>query len=156
MRNGRRAFATMAVALLASGCAVEPQPVQYGVDACAQCRMVVAEPGFASQALTRTGKAYTFDSIECLGAFLAAGSVAEADLHSTWVQAFAAPERWLRADEAAYVAGGDVRSPMGAGITAHPSEAEARGHAERYGGELLAWDAVRTRIGREGSHAHAH
>jgi copper chaperone NosL len=142
------------VLLLLAACAPAPRPIAYGAEACEQCRMTVSEPGFAARALLETGKAHAFDSVECLAAWVGAG--APARLHSLWVQDFAESDRWLRAEEAAFVRGGEVRSPMGGGITAHASADAAREHAAAHGGEVLAWGAVLLGAAAGGGHAHAH
>jgi copper chaperone NosL len=154
-----RAFGTIAagaLALLAAGCAIEPQPVHYGAVECDRCRMVVSDPGFAAQALTRKGKAHTFDSVECLAAFLGEARVAADALHSAWVQDFDEPDRWLAADDAVYVLESAVRSPMGAGLTAHASAEAARAHASRHGGRVAYWEGVAAHGAASGSHGHAH
>jgi copper chaperone NosL len=151
-----RTITVGALALLAAGCAIEPRPVQYGAVECDQCRMVVSDPGFAAQALTRKGKAHTFDSVECLAAFLAGGTVADEELHSVWVQDFDGPERWLPAREAAYVVDSEVRSPMGAGLTAHASADAAGTHVQRHGGRTLDWGGVVLHVAAAGNHGHAH
>jgi copper chaperone NosL len=151
-----RTTALLAAAMLAAACAPAPAPVLYGSEACEQCRMTVSEPGFAARALERTGRAYAFDSIECLADWLGARGPDARPLHSLWVQDFAGGERWLRAEEAAYVRGGEVRSPMGAALTAHAGAVEARAHADEHGGEVLEWGGVRTLAAVGGRHEHAH
>jgi copper chaperone NosL len=143
------------LALLAA-CAPVPQPMMYGAESCEQCRMTVSEPGFAARALFTTGKAHAFDSVECLAAWLAESGRDADRLHSLWVQEFGGEERWLAAETAGFVQGGEVRSPMGAAITAHPDAAAAREHAARHGGEVLEWEALRARVAASGGHAHAH
>jgi copper chaperone NosL len=140
--------------VLLAACAPEPRPILYGAEACEQCRMTVSEPGFAARALLETGRAHAFDSVECLAAWVSAG--APARLHSLWVQDFGDAERWLRAEDAAFVRGGEVRSPMGGAITAYASAEAAREHAAAFGGEVLAWGAVLLGAAAGGGHAHAH
>ena len=146
----------IAIAMLAllAACAPAPRPMMYGAEACEQCRMTVSEPGFAARALLETGKAHAFDSVECLAAWVGEGAAER--LHSLWVQDFGDPERWLPAEEAGYVRGGEVRSPMGGGITAHASLDAARAHAAAHGGEVLEWGRVLLGAAAGGGHAHAH
>ena len=55
-----------ALALFLTGCAVEPRPINYGKDACAFCEMTIVDRQHASEIVTKTGKAYKYDSIECM------------------------------------------------------------------------------------------
>jgi copper chaperone NosL len=142
--------------LLAAACSVGPEPVHLGSDACAECRMIVSEAQYAAQAVTRTGLAHKFDSIECLAAFLGGSNApAPADLHSLWVADFTQPERWVRAGEASFVVSPDIRSPMGGGFAGHGTLDRARAHAAEVSGEVLTWDEVLDRAAT-GGHAHAH
>jgi copper chaperone NosL len=146
----------LAVAVLAA-CSIEPQPIHLGSAECEQCRMVIGEPQFASQALTTKGKAYTFDTVECLAEWLRAGSVAAADLHSLWVADFSEPDRWVPAGEARFVRSPATRSPMGMGLSAHASAATAEEYRRAQGGETLGWTEVLALVERDGAHArHAH
>lgn len=149
-------FAIGMVVLLAAACAPAPRPMMYGAEACEQCRMTVSEPGFAARALLETGRAHAFDSVECLAAWMAETGASTGRLHSLWVQDFADHERWLPAEDAGYVRGGEVRSPMGAAITAHASAGAAREHAAAHGGEVLAWSEVLLGTAAGGAHAHLH
>lgn len=124
-RRDGRAHATTGVAalvvvgLMLTGCS-EPKPatVVIGQDVGAFCGMVISDPRFAAQVVTKTGKTYKFDSIECMVAFLVEGTVADEDIHSAWVSDYHAPGTWLRADEARYLQSALLRSPMGLNLSA--------------------------------------
>lgn len=111
--------ALVVVGALLSGCS-DPKPatVVIGQDVGAFCGMIISDPRFAAQVVTNTGKAYKFDSIECMVAFLVEGTVAEEDIHSAWVSDYDAPGTWLRADEARYLQSAVLRSPMGLNLSA--------------------------------------
>lgn len=145
------------LALLASACTIEPQPIHLGAEECGHCRMVISERQFAAQALTTKGRAISFDAIECLADWVRTGEeVAAAELHSLWVSDFASPESWLDARDAVFLRSDEVRSPMGAGLTAHASLDAARGYQAELGGDVLDWDGVVELIGSQGGHAHDH
>jgi len=152
-----RGWAVLLLALAVSACSVEPQPIQLGAEECSHCRMVIGEQRFTAQALNRQGRAFSFDAIECMADWAAAGEAVTADdLHSLWVADFAAPHGWIRADEATFLRSDEVRSPMGAGLTAHASAEGARSYQAELGGELLGWDEVVELVSRQGGHGHHH
>ena len=47
------------------------RPLAYGEENCTECWMTLEDDRYGAELLTRTGRAYPFDSIECLVAFLA-------------------------------------------------------------------------------------
>ncbi len=132
--------AALVAALLLSGCsAPKPAKVVIGQDSCAMCNMVISDARFASQVLTKTGKAYKFDSIECMVAFLVEGTVPQDQIHSAWVSDYLNPGTWLKAEDARYLQSVQVRSPMGLNLSAFKTlgelenvRAEANGVERRY------------------------
>lgn len=132
--------AALVVALLLSGCsAPKPAKVVIGQDSCAMCNMVISDARFATQVVTKTGKAYKFDSIECMVAFLIDGTVPKDQIHSAWVSDYLNPGTWLKAEDARYLQSVKVRSPMGLNLSAFKTlgelenvRAEANGVERRY------------------------
>jgi copper chaperone NosL len=143
-------------AVLLSACAVQPQPLNVGSDECAQCLMSISEAQYATQLLTNRGRSHMFDSVECLHAFLEAGRVPDDELHSTWVASFDEPELWVPAEDAAYVRSSMLRSPMGGGLSAHASLADAEQMAAAVDGTVMDWNGVRDLLRQLGAHPHAH
>jgi copper chaperone NosL len=138
-----RALAVFAAAALLTGCQVEPQPIRYGEDACAHCRMTVSDARFGAELLTTTGKTYPFDSVECLADYVRAHPEAEAQTHSLWVTSFDAPGELIPLADAFVLYSPALRSPMGRGLAAFgPATPEADALARFDDAEILAWDDV--------------
>jgi len=137
------AMVVVAAAALLVGCQVEPQPIRYGDDACEHCRMTISDARFGTELLTTTGKAYTFDSVECLADYVHAHPDIAADAHSLWVTSYDDPGTLVSLDEARFVHGPSVRSPMGQGLAAFgPGTTEADARAMFDDAQILAWDGV--------------
>jgi len=150
-----RAAAVVVLAAVATACAVEPQPIQLGSEECSHCRMVISEPQFTAQALNQRGRAFSFDAIECMAEWVRQGEVVPADeIHSLWVANFAAPDQWIAAEQAVFLRSPEIRSPMGAGLTAHADAGQARAYQADFGGELLSWSEVVDLVGQGGGHGH--
>lgn len=158
----RNALTVLLLGLGAAACGVAPQPLQVGAEECAHCRMVVAEPQFAAQALNAKGKAFSFDAVECLAAWVNSGELPMDDLHSAWVADHAAPHDWVRVEEATFLRTPAVHTPMGMGMVAHRDASQALRMQAQRGGEILRWDEVLRVVEREGGHGahgagdHAH
>lgn len=54
---------------------------------------------------------------------------------------------WVRAPAAVYVVDSPVRTPGGPAVLAFSARGDAAAFAETYGGEVVGWEAVRTRLG---------
>jgi copper chaperone NosL len=105
-------------------CTTEPKPqlIIYGKDACEHCHMVISDQRFGGQIVTRKGKHFSFDSVNCLHQYLqkhtgvAAGIYVVDSLHR---------DQWIEAAEAQFKLIPTVRSPMGAGLFSLHNSAES-------------------------------
>src|SRR5690606_19070125 len=114
--------AALLLSLVLSACG-SPQPatVVIGQDVCEHCQMFITDDRFVTQVVTTKGKAYKFDSIECMVEFLAEGSLPADQIHSAWVSDYNEPGKWIKAEEARYLQSVNIRSPMGANLAAFSS-----------------------------------
>ena len=47
-------------------CKIEPQPIEYGKDQCNFCVMNIVDQNHSAQYVTKKGKQFKFDAIECM------------------------------------------------------------------------------------------
>ena len=147
--------------MVATGCgAPEPRPLAWGVDACAHCHMGLVEEAYGTEAVSGTGKAWVFDSVECLAAWLHDDPDAAAVV-SVWVTDFANPGTLVSGEEAFYLRSPTLTSPMGMGLTAFARAEDRDGARTAFGGDALDWSEVRSLVAAgvvgagSGGHAHA-
>lgn len=142
--NGLRTHITVLLLLagLLAGCSQQPAEIHYGQDECAHCKMMITDNRFAAQLVTETGKAVKFDAIECMARY-SEDHHAEAEEARFWVSDFSRPGEWLDLDKAQLVRSEVIRSPMGAGLLALPSEEAVSEHLEEYHGEKIGWERIR-------------
>jgi copper chaperone NosL len=104
--------------------------------------MGIADERWGSEIVTRTGKIHTFDSVECMVAYL----LHEADpdeVHSVWVTDFASPPDLIPVAEAFFLRSENLRSPMGLGLTAFGTGSiRVRAVEDSFGGDILDWGGV--------------
>ena len=129
-------------------CAPQPQPIHLNSDNCAHCRMMISDGEFASQLLNTQGRAFKFDSVECLAAFDLTNENPES-VHSRWVPNFKNPSEWLEAESAVYLHSETLRSPMGLYISAYASSDEASEMMQEYGGSVVGYDYVLDLVAKE-------
>jgi copper chaperone NosL len=131
----------LALAALAA-CAPQPQPIVYGEDIGAFCRMVIADERYGAELVTTTGRVFKFDSIECLAGYVLAMTDTSA-IHSLWVTAFQAPGELMPIQDAFFLHSPTLRSPMGANLTAFRADAiTPEAAVNSFGGEVLDWPGV--------------
>ncbi len=136
--------AGLAVALL-SGCSPSPDPIKYGQDQCAYCRMTIADARFSAQIVLKTGKNFKFDAIECMVWFVQEGRVDTAKIHQVLVADFSSPGRMIDGHTAWYLHSDQVKSPMSGNLAAFPSREVALQFQQKLGGRLLRWqDLLKT------------
>jgi copper chaperone NosL len=112
--------------------------------------MIITEPEYASQILNKHGRAYSFDSIECMAAYdIRNEATAEMDIHSRWVPDFEGNTDWLPAEKAVYLHSETLHSPMGLFLSAYPDNQTADSFKNTYQGDILTYDGVKQLVNRE-------
>lgn len=100
-----------------------PPTVRFGEEACASCRMIIADEHFAAAIVAPTGEALKFDDIGCLVEHEAGRFRPDA---AYWVRD-AGSGAWLDARAARFAHSPGVASPMGFGLAAHPADRASGG-----------------------------
>ena len=147
--RGSTFFSLMLIASLTifMACEPKPQPIDFGGDTCAYCRMMITEPEFGTQSLNNQGRSFKFDSVECLAAYVLTADDPE-NIHSNWVPDFLNRENWLEATTAVYLHSETLRSPMGLGLSAYATETDALKMQAEYGGEIISYREVKKIVNR--------
>lgn len=112
-----------------------PPEIQYGLQECGFCRMIISEEKFASAVADEVGGATAFDDVGCLLDYLhehpeAGGRV--------WVHDHSGGG-WLAAEEASFVRDPRGSTPMGSGLVAFAARVEAEAFAAERGVGLVRW-----------------
>lgn len=132
--------------LLISACSPEPKPIQYGQDTCAHCRMVITDQRYGTELVTSKGKTYTFDSIECLAAYV---QEHKDEVQSLWVTDFQHPSGLMPVEKAFFLHSDELRSPMGLNLTAFGDQITPASVLNSFRGSVLSWDEVVALVGKE-------
>ena len=135
--------ATALLLLLVTGCAAgasidEPPEILYGQDECERCRMIISDARYAAAYMTEDGQVRRFDDI---GGMLLYHVENEENVHLFWVHDFES-EVWVNADEAYFVKSNSLETPMGFGIAASNSRAEAEELASERDGDVLTFSRL--------------
>jgi copper chaperone NosL len=95
-----------------------PKSIDYGGDHCDECRMVISDKRFGGELVTEKGKAFKFDSLECLLRF---NDQHAGEKMTAYVVNSSLPNQFVKAQEAAFLYDKKLRSPMGKGILSGPN-----------------------------------
>ena len=140
----RRSTLLAAIAILVlSGliaCSSGPQPIEYGSDSCARCKMIISQRKFGAELITTKGRIYKYDAIECLiPEFLRNG----ADYYSHMlVTDYNQPGKLIDATSSSYLISKSLPSPMGAFLSAHATSEKAIEVEQIYEGEVFDWNSL--------------
>jgi copper chaperone NosL len=114
------------------------EPIEYGRDACAHCRMHLSQPGFAGELRDTNGVLTKYDDIGCM-------LQAMVSLHHE------VPEAWVEDHDgggflpllsARLVRSDRIETPMGYGIVAFKDEDAAQSFARAQDGDVLALEDI--------------
>ena len=127
-----------------------PEPIAYGKDACAHCRMPVGRPGFGGEMRDARGTLTKYDDVGCLVQAMLAkrGEIPEA-----WVEDHPTG-RLVPLLGATLVRGRPGATPMASGVVAFADRATAESFARDDGGEIIALEDLvheSARLAREES-----
>ena len=132
--------------LLLASCAIEPQPINYGKDACHFCKMNIVDSQHAAQFVTEKGKCYKFDAIECMLNQMKEFDEAPIALHL--ITDYSTPGELTDATKCTYLISEAIPSPMGAFLSGFSSQEKAISTHTEVGGELLDWKQLKLKYGQ--------
>lgn len=132
--------------LISAGCSTEPEPLRFGHDSCAHCKMSISDQRFGAEIVTKKGKKYKYDAAECM--LRATDEKMKSDAAGYWVIDASGTGNLVNAETAYYLVSDKLPSPMGANISAFGTEqARDKAHAE-FGGQAYTWNDVKTSLNR--------
>jgi len=128
-------------------CSVEPKEIMYGNDHCNYCDMTVVDKSHSAQYVTKKGKAYMFDAVECMVREINE-SQNEENLAFVLVADFSNPGNLVDAETATYLISEKIKSPMGANLSAFESIDIAEQHLDEFGGDLYSWTQIKDKLSK--------
>lgn len=136
------------VAFLLSACAsrsTEPQPpvIIYGQDVCDECGMLISEARYAAATLVVDGEPHKFESI---GDMVLYHMERPDQTVRAWFVHDYNSEVWVAGEAAFYVVSAEIHSPMGVGIAAFETQADAETFAASLGVVVMTFDEMRAAV----------
>lgn len=128
------------VILLLAGCQVEPKPIAYGEVNCTHCQMTVSDNRYGAELVNDKGKAFYFDSAECMAQYLDLNPEQAEKAAFVLVTDFTKPGELIDARSVSFIQSKELPSPMGMFLTAVADQAAATKMQQEVGGRLLNWE----------------
>lgn len=124
------------------GCSTDPEPINFGTDQCALCKMNISDHKFGAEIVTKKGRIYKYDAAECMFNALSLGDIPYNDAAGFYVIDAANPKQLINGVTATYLISEKLPSPMGAFLSAYKNKTDAEKNQSQFGGELKTWDDI--------------
>lgn len=132
--------------LLCLSCSVKPEPLEYGKNSCAHCRMVLMDTKFGAELVTEKGKVYKFDDINCMITFLNHEIREERNIRFKLVTDFTNPGNLIDAGNSFYIKSPEIKSPMASHVAAFKNYSEMEKFKKELNGIYLTWGELVTQF----------
>lgn len=126
-----------------SSCTPKAEKIVVGKDACAECKMTIADTKFGGEIITKKGKVYKFDDTHCVAAFLKRRGVELSDIYQTLFVNYKDNNQFVDVKSAEFVISSQLKSPMGGNAAAFPNVTEAQAKsATLEGSKTTNWSTL--------------
>ncbi|SHH16920.1 copper chaperone NosL [Chryseolinea serpens] len=129
-------------------CSVKPEPLVMGKDACYTCKMTLVDEKFGAEILTRKGKIYKFDDLNCMVNFIHSGYEPKENVASYLVANYVGTPKLLDATKSFYSQSDLIRSPMAGHVAAFERKDEFEKFNAEWHGTMLSWDELLNHSGK--------
>lgn len=137
-------FGLVVLIFISTSCKPEPKPIAFGAEVCSSCTMTIVDKQHAAQLVTKKGKVYSFDAIECM---LGSDQFMEKEKIALFLcNDFSAPGEMIDATKATFLISEAVPSPMGANLSGFASLEAAKNIAADHPAEFLTWEEVQEKF----------
>ncbi|MEP2025685.1 MAG: nitrous oxide reductase accessory protein NosL [Reichenbachiella sp.] len=128
--------------LLLVSCNSTPVAIEYGTTSCHACKMTIVDQQHAAQLMTKKGRTYSFDAIECMASSL--NQWKEEELATILVTDYLNPKQLIDAQNAYYLISNSIPSPMGANLSAFAKKTNRDELSNSPGDQALSWNEVKS------------
>ena len=121
-------------------CETGLQPINYNIEQCASCKMIISDKRFGAELVTHKGKVYKYDATECLLRTLVENGLDKYE--HIGINYFTAPGKLVDGRGAYFLVSKNIPSPMGGNLSAYPSHPEATKFKVEQGGDIFTFDEI--------------
>lgn len=121
-----------------SSCSSGPDPIKVGTDNCAYCKMTIADARFGAELVTRQGRVFKFDDIQCLTDYMELHPEAkqQPDIYFT---DFCGAHVLIPSGKSILLSSGELNAPMQGHLIAFSNLDSLNMAMGAYGGKKTNW-----------------
>jgi copper chaperone NosL len=149
--NTAVAAGALIVLSLISSCTKSPEPIDFGKEECALCKMIITDQKYGSEIISDKGKIYKFDAVECMGKYINDGKIGQSEISSVWAVDFSNPGQFVDVEKAFFLRSPSLPSPMAMNFTTFSDKAKRDAARKEHPGDILDWKQVLNVIKKEWS-----
>lgn len=112
-----------------------PQKINFGKDQCDLCKMNIEDAKFGAELITEKGRIYKFDDVNCMKTY-ESENTAQIGKAKLYVADFITTELFP-IENATFLSGGAIKSPMNGNLAAFRDKAKAEQEAQKLGANVL-------------------
>ena len=127
--------------LIFVSCSTEPEKIIFGSDACHFCSMTIVDSQHAAQYVTKKGKQFKFDAVECMLNELS--DITTENIGIILVSDYSNPGSMTDAIAATYLISMEIKSPMGAFLSSFSEMDNADTFVLKESDKLFDWFAIK-------------
>ena len=121
-------------------CSTDPVAIDYHTDQCADCKMMISDSRFGAELVTKKGKIFKYDAIECMiRAYISQG---ESEFAHVMVTDFNSPSTLINAKESTYLVSTSRPSPMGGNLSGYYESSSIDKTLLHSESVILDWDGL--------------
>jgi len=128
------------------GCSTAPEPLDFGKDVCYSCKMTLVDNKFGAELVTRKGKVYKFDDLNCFFRFYHSGHEETDNFVHQLVIDYSHPGKLINASDAFYLKSSELRTPMASEVAAFESKQNMDSVNRQISGVYLVWGEMTTQF----------
>ncbi|WP_343586439.1 nitrous oxide reductase accessory protein NosL [Flavobacterium sp.] len=138
--SGRLLGILLVPAFLFSCSGDKPVPIKLNTDNCDFCMMGISEGRHGAEIITEKGRAYKFDDIACMAHYCKEHK--DTKIKAYYVHDYAKNNELIKTENAFFVSGGTIKSPMNGNIAAFSNKSEAKAFEAESKGVEIEWTAI--------------
>lgn len=132
------------LAAMLTSCSTDPVPLAFGKDACYSCKMILMDNKFGAELVTKKGKVYKFDDMNCMLQFYNSNEVTDTEYAHKLVIDFTNPGVLIDAASSHFLKADEIKSPMASQIAAFQDYELMKENKKKWKGIYLSWGEVVT------------
>ncbi len=114
----------------------EAEPIAFGKDQCAYCKMTISNPKFGAELITDKGRILKYDATECMVNHLNEDAPNYQGLYAV---PYDKPKELSAVEDLYFLISPDFRSPMGANLAAF---SDKKNIDQQYHTQLIDWQTL--------------